>query len=571
MSTKQVVFKRSARKSLQRGVNALADAVRVTLGPRGRNVALEKSWGSPIVTKDGVTVAKEIELERKAENLGARMVREVATRTNDETGDGTTTATVLAQALFKGGIKLIEAGVGAMDLKRGMDAAVAAMVENLRRQSKKVQGRDDVARIATVSSNGDQEIGRIMAEAMDKVSKDGVITIEEARGIETEVDIVEGMQFDRGYLSPYFVTEQTEQLVELEEPYLLISEKKVSAMADLVPILEAVKNKNGSLLIIAEDVDGEALATLVVNKLRGILKVAAVKAPGYGDRRKEMLKDIAILTGGTVFSEDLGRKLDSATLGDLGRASRISIDKDNTTIVGGKGQKSAVKGRIEQIRSQIAETTSDYDREKLEERLAKLSGGVAVIRVGAPTETEMKERKARFKDALAAPRAAVEEGYVPGGGVALLRAARAIDQLEGLAEDQRLGAQLVQRAAHAPLQQIVANAGLDGAVVVEKVRSGKGAFGFDAQQEEYTDLVEAGIIDPLKVVRVALENSSSVAGLMLTTQALVVETPKKEERAAGGGMDEMGGMGGMGMGGMGGMGMGGMGGMGGMDDDFPMD
>jgi chaperonin GroEL len=563
MSTKQVVFKRSARKSLQRGVNALADAVRVTLGPRGRNVALEKSWGSPIVTKDGVTVAKEIELERKAENLGARMVREVATRTNDETGDGTTTATVLAQALFKGGIKLIEAGVGAMDLKRGMDAAVAAMVENLKRQSKKVQGRDDVARIATVSSNGDQEIGRIMAEAMDKVSKDGVITIEEARGIETEVDIVEGMQFDRGYLSPYFVTEQTEQLVELEEPYLLISEKKVSAMADLVPILEAVKNKNGSLLIIAEDVDGEALATLVVNKLRGILKVAAVKAPGYGDRRKEMLKDIAILTGGTVFSEDLGRKLDSATLGDLGRASRISIDKDNTTIVGGKGQKSAVKGRIEQIRSQIAETTSDYDREKLEERLAKLSGGVAVIRVGAPTETEMKERKARFKDALAATRAAVEEGYVPGGGVALLRAARAIDQLEGLAEDQRLGAQLVQRAAHAPLQQIVANAGLDGAVVVEKVRSGKGAFGFDAQQEEYTDLVEAGIIDPLKVVRVALENSSSVAGLMLTTQALVVETPKKEERAAGGGMDEMGGMGGMGMGGMGGMG--------GMDDDFPMD
>jgi chaperonin GroEL len=570
MTSKEITFDKAARKALRQGVDALADVVKVTLGPRGRNVALEKSWGPPNVTKDGVTVAKEIEFSAKLQNLGAQMVREVATRTNDDTGDGTTTATVLAQAILAEGLRLIEAGAAAMDVKRGIETATTVMVEQLKKLAKKASGAEDVRRIATVSANGDESIGDVLAEAMEKVTRDGVITISEAKGRETEVEIVEGMRFDRGYLSPYFVTDQDAQKVALDDCYVLISEKKISAMTDLIPVLEAVNKKGAALLIIAEDVDGEALATLVVNKLRGALRVAAVKAPGYGDRRKEMLKDIATLTGANAFMADLGRNLDSAKLADLGEAHRIEIDKDNTTIIGGKGKKSDIKGRIEQIRAQIEETSSDYDREKLEERLARLAGGVAVIKVGATTEPEMKERKARFDDALAATRAAVEEGYVPGGGVALLRAAAAVDSIPNLNADQRAGAGILARAATAPLAQIAANAGLEPRVVVEKVRAQSGAHGYDARADKYCDLVAAGVIDPAKVVRIALQNAASVAGLMLTTEAVVTERPKPPPSPAGGG-GGMGGMGGMGMGGMGmgGMGMGGMGGMG--MDDFSMD
>jgi chaperonin GroEL len=548
MAAKEIKYYGEAREKITRGVNILADVVKVTLGPRGRNVILEKSWGSPTITKDGVTVAKEIELEDKFENMGAQMVKEVASKTSDMAGDGTTTATILAQAIYREGSKLVAAGHNPMALKRGIDKAVETVVDELKKLSKPTQEQKEIAQVGTISANNDTAIGNIIAEAMNKVGKEGVITVEEAKSMETILDVVEGMQFDRGYISPYFVTDPERMEVVLEEPYLLIHEKKVSNMKDLLPILEQTARMNKPLLIVAEDVEGEALATLVVNKLRGTLKVCAVKAPGFGDRRKAMLEDIAILTNGKVISEDLGIKLESVTLNDLGSAKTIRVDKDKTTIVDGGGTRDAIEGRVKQLRTQIEETTSDYDREKLQERLAKLVGGVAVIKVGAATETEMKERKARVEDALNATRAAVEEGIVPGGGVALLRCVSALAKVKLEGEDV-FGANIVKRALEEPIRQIANNAGHEGSVVVERVKGEKGAFGFNAETETYEDLTKAGVIDPTKVVRFALQNAASVASLLLTTEAMVAEKPKKEEARPG----MPGGMGGMGGGGMGGM------------------
>jgi chaperonin GroEL len=541
MAAKDIIFSQSARSSIGHGLNVLANTVKVTLGPRGRNVIIEKSWGSPTVTKDGVTVAKEIELEDKLANMGAQMVKEVASKTSDLAGDGTTTATVLAQAIYVEGARLVAAGHNPMDLKRGIDAAVARMVEHLAKQSKPTRGKLEIAQIATISANGDTVIGDILSQAMEKVGKEGVITVEEAKAMETTLDVVEGMQFDRGYLSPYFVTDAERMEVVLEDCWILIHEKRISAMKDLLPLLEQVVKSTKPLLMVAEDVDGEALATLVVNKLRGTLTVCAVKAPGFGDRRKEMLKDLAVLTGGQAITEDLGLRLESVGLEALGRAKRVTIDKDNTTIIDGAGKKADIEGRVKQLRAQIDDTTSDYDREKLQERLAKLVGGVAIVRVGAATESEMKEKKARVEDALHATRAAVEEGIVPGGGVALIRAVQSLTGLK-LEDDRQYGVNVIRRAAEEPLRQIAHNAGADGAIVVDKVKDGKGAFGFNAATEAYEDLVAAGIIDPTKVVRVALQNAASVAGLMLMTEALVAERPRTGGSASPG----PGGMGGMG-------------------------
>ena len=553
MASKELRFEEAARRALQRGVDVLADAVKVTMGPRGRNVLIEKSWGAPTSTKDGVTVAKAVELEDKFQNLGAQMVKEVASKTSDVAGDGTTTATVLAQAIFSAGLKLVAAGAAPMSLKRGIDKAVAAIVEQLAKGSRRVRGKDEIAQVGTVSSNGDASIGGMIAEAMEKVGKEGVITVEEAKTMETELDVVEGMQFDRGYISPYFVTNADKMRVEMEDAYILINEKKLSSLNELLPLLEAVVQTGKPLVIVAEDVEGEALATLVVNKIRGTLNVAACKAPGFGDRRKAMLDDIAILTGGKAISEDLGIKLESVTLADLGRAKRVVLDRANTTIIGGAGKKSDIEGRVNQIRAQIEETDSDYDREKLQERLAKLAGGVAVIRVGAATEAELKEKKARVEDALHATRAAVEEGIVAGGGVALVRAEKALADL-ALEGDEALGADIVRQAITAPLRQIALNCGHDGSVVLSRVREKSGDFGFNAASEEYGDLVKDGIIDPTKVVRSALQNAASVAGLLVTTECAVVDRPQPPAPMPGGAP------------GMGGMGdMGGMGGMGGMD------
>jgi chaperonin GroEL len=533
MAAKEIVYKESARGLILNGVNALADAVKVTLGPKGRNVVIEKSFGSPTITKDGVTVAKEIELENKFENMGAQMVREVASKTSDIAGDGTTTATVLAQAVFREGSRLVAAGHNPMEIKRGIDKAVEAVVAELKKMAKSTKDPNEIAQVGTVSANGDTTVGQLLSEAMEKVGKEGVITVEEAKSAETTLDVVEGMQFDRGYLSPYFVTDPERMEASLEDAYILLSEKKISNMKDLLPVLEAIARQQKPLLIIAEDIEGEALATLVVNKLRGTLTCAAVKAPGFGDRRKEMLKDIATLTGGQVIAEELGLKLENVTISDLGQAKRVKIDKDNTTIVDGAGKKDKIKARQNEIRAQIESTTSDYDREKLQERLAKLVGGVAVVKVGAATETEMKEKKARVEDALHATRAAVEEGIVPGGGVALLRAQKALDKLE-VPEEQKAGVAIIRRAVEEPLRQIVANAGDEGSIVVQKVREGKGNFGLNAATGEYGDLVAMGVIDPVKVVRSALQNAASVSGLMLTTEALVAEKPKNEKPAAGG-------------------------------------
>jgi chaperonin GroEL len=547
MAAKEIHFEMNARGEIARGVNILANTVKVTLGPKGRNVVIEKSFGAPLVTKDGVTVAKEIELENKFENMGAQMVKEVASKTSDKAGDGTTTATVLAQAIFAEGLKLVAAGHDPMELKRGIEWGVARVVEELKKLAKECKTKKDIASVGTISANGDEAIGKIIADAMDKVGKDGVITVEEAKSLETTLDFVEGMQFDRGYLSPYFVTDAERMEVSLDDPFLLLVEKKISGMKDLLPILEQVVKSGRPLLIIAEDVEGEALATLVVNKLRGTLQVAAVKAPGFGDRRKAMLQDIAVLTGGQVVSEDLGIKLENITLKDLGTAKRITIDKDNTTIVDGAGSADEIQARIKQIKAQIEETTSDYDKEKLQERLAKLVGGVAVINVGAATEVEMKEKKARVEDAMHATRAAREEGVVAGGGVALIRARTVLDKPALSSEEQKFGVRLLWRACEEPLRQIAQNAGQEGSVVLDKVANNKGAFGFNAATEKYEDLVEAGVIDPTKVVRTALENAASVAALLLTTEALVAEKPKKEEAhshgAGGGGMGGMGGMG----------------------------
>ncbi|MDX2023763.1 MAG: chaperonin GroEL [Deltaproteobacteria bacterium] len=537
MAAKQIVFSQSARASVARGLDALANAVKVTLGPRGRNVIIEKSWGSPTVTKDGVTVAKEIELDDKLANMGAQMVKEVASKTSDIAGDGTTTATVLAQAIYREGSKLVAAGHNPMDLKRGVDAAVVALVDELKALSKPTKGKSDITQVGTISANGEAQIGELLAEAMEKVGKEGVITVEEAKSMETALEVVEGMQFDRGYLSPYFVTDSERMETVLEDAYVLVHEKRIANMKDLLPLLEQVVKSGRPLLVIAEEVEGEALATLVVNKLRGTLQVCAVKAPGFGDRRKEMLKDIAILTGGQCITEDLGLKIENLTLKDLGRAKRVKVDKDNTTIIDGAGSKDEIQGRTKQIRAQIEETTSDYDREKLQERLAKIVGGVAVVKVGAATEAEMKEKKARVEDALNATRAAVEEGIVPGGGVALVRASAALQKLQ-FTDDRQYGVQIIKRAAEAPLRQIAENAGVDGSIVLEKVRAGAGGFGFNAATETYEDLVQAGVIDPTKVVRTALQNASSVASLMLTTEALVAEKPKAEEaKAASAGAD----------------------------------
>ena len=534
MAAKEIVYQEKARTLILNGVNALADAVKVTLGPKGRNVVIEKSFGSPTITKDGVTVAKEIELENKFENMGAQMVKEVASKTSDNAGDGTTTATVLAQAIFREGSKLVAAGHNPMEIKRGIDAGVAVIVEELKKMAKSTKDPNEIAQVGTVSANGDTTIGKLLSEAMEKVGKEGVITVEEAKSAETALDVVEGMQFDRGYLSPYFVTDPERMEVSLEDCYILLSEKKISNMKDLLPVLEAIARSQKPLLIIAEDVDGEALATLVVNKLRGTLSAASVKAPGFGDRRKEMLKDIAVLTGGQVIAEELGLKLENVTISDLGQAKRVKIDKENTTIVDGAGKKDKIKGRQQEIRNQIEATSSDYDREKLQERLAKLVGGVAVIKVGAATETEMKEKKARVEDALHATRAAVEEGIVPGGGVALIRAQKALEGLK-VPEEQRAGVRILERAIEEPLRQIVGNAGEEGSIVVQKVKEGKGNFGFNAATGKYGDLVADGVIDPVKVVRSALQNAASVAGLMLTTEALVAEKPKEEKAPAGGG------------------------------------
>ncbi len=543
MAAKEIAYQENARNLILNGVNALANAVRVTLGPKGRNVVIEKSFGSPTITKDGVTVAKEIELENRFENMGAQMVREVASKTSDVAGDGTTTATVLAQAIFREGTKLVAAGHNPMDIKRGIEKAVEACVESMRKIAKSTKDPQEIAQVGTVSANGDETVGQLLAEAMEKVGKEGVITVEEAKSAETTLDVVEGMQFDRGYLSPYFVTDPERMEAVLEDAYILLSEKKISNMKDLVPVLEAIARQQKPLLIIAEDIEGEALATLVVNKLRGTLHCAAVKAPGFGDRRKEMLRDIATLTGGQVISEDLGLKLENVTISDLGRAKTIKVDKDATTIVDGSGKKDVIKARQSEIRTQIENTTSDYDREKLQERLAKLVGGVAVIKVGAATETEMKERKARVEDALHATRAAVEEGIVPGGGVALLRAQKSLDKLE-VTDDERFGVQIIRRALEEPLRQICANAGEEASIIVQQVREGKGAFGYNARTNKFGDLISMGVIDPVKVVRSALQNAASVAGLMLTTEALVAEKPKEEKSSGGGGGHGGGGMGG---------------------------
>ena len=545
MAAKQIAFDQEAREAIRRGVNALARAVKITLGPRGRNVILEKSWGAPTVTKDGVTVAKEIELKDKYENMGARLVREVASKTSDVAGDGTTTATVLAEAIFEEGLKNVTAGANAMELKRGIDKAVEAIVERLKTDSREVKGKKEIAQVGSVAANNDAEIGKMIAEAMDKVGKDGVITVEEGKSMETNVEWVEGMQIDRGYQSPYFVTDPDSMEAVLEDAYVLIHEKKISNIQKLVPLLEKVAKSGTPLVIISEEVEGEALATLVVNKLRGTFKCAAAKAPGYGDRRKAMLEDIAILTGGKAIFEDLGIELDAVELTDLGRAKKVVMDKDNTTIIEGAGSSAAIQGRIRQIRNEIEATTSDYDGEKLQERLAKLAGGVAQINVGAATEVEMKEKKARVEDALHATRAAVEEGILPGGGVALCRAAAALDDLK-LKGDQRIGADIVRRALPSPLKQIAQNAGLDGAVVLEKIKDKGPTEGYDALTDKYCDMIEAGIIDPTKVVRCALQNASSVAGLLLTTDALVAELPEKRPAGHPGGGPDMGGMGGMG-------------------------
>jgi chaperonin GroEL len=532
MAAKRLLYGASARAAILRGVRQLSTAVKATLGPKGRNAILDKKWGSPTITKDGVTVAKEIELPDPYENMGAQLVREVASKTSDAAGDGTTTATVLAEAIFREGVKNLAAGASAMDLKRGIDRAVEIVVAELKRISKPCQGKKEIAQIGTISANNDRTIGDLIAEAMEKVGKDGVITVEEGKSLSTTLDVVEGMQFDRGYISPYFVTNAERMEAVLEDPYILVHEKKISSMKDLLPLLEEIVKVGKPLLIIAEDVEGEALATLVVNKLRGTLSVVAVKAPGFGDRRKAMLEDIAILTGGKAISEDLGIKLESVKVADLGRAKRVTVDKDNTTIIEGYGDKKKIEGRCKQIKAQIEETTSDYDREKLQERLAKLVGGVAVIRVGAATETEMKEKKARVEDALHATKAAVEEGIVPGGGVALVRCLPALDNLK-LDGDQQVGVNIVRRALEEPLRQIALNAGHDGSVVLERIRTEKQlSFGFDAAKEEFCDLFEAGIIDPTKVTRSALQNAASVAGLMLTTEVMVTEIPEKKESKA---------------------------------------
>ena len=545
MAAKEVKFSVEARDKMLRGVDILNNAVKVTLGPKGRNVVLDKSFGAPRISKDGVTVAKEIELEDKFENMGAQMVREVASKTSDVAGDGTTTATVLAASIVKEGAKSVAAGMNPMDLKRGIDLAVEAVVEDLKKNSKKVTSNEEIAQVGTISANGDSEIGRFLAEAMKKVGNEGVITVEEAKSLETELDVVEGMQFDRGYISPYFVTNADKMRVEMEDPYVLINEKKLSGLQELLPLLESVVQTSKPLLIIAEDVEGEALATLVVNKLRGGLKVAAVKAPGFGDRRKAMLQDIAVLTGGQAISEDLGIKLENVTLNMLGRAKKVTIDKENTTIVGGAGKKADIEARITQIKAQIEETTSDYDREKLQERLAKLAGGVAVIRVGGATEVEVKERKDRVDDAMHATRAAVEEGILPGGGVALLRASESLRKVRPHNDDQKTGVEIVRKALSWPARQIAINAGEDGSVIVGKIlEKDQYAFGFDAQTGEYGNLVSKGIIDPTKVVRTALQDAASVAGLLITTEAMVAEVPKKQAPAMppggggmGGGMD----------------------------------
>jgi chaperonin GroEL len=534
MAAKEIIYDTSARDRILAGVNALANAVKVTLGPKGRNVVIEKSFGAPTVTKDGVTVAKEVELENRFENMGAHMVREVASKTSDVAGDGTTTATVLAQAIFREGSKMVAAGHNPMEIKRGIEAGVAHITTKLSRLSKATKDRTEIAQVGTISANGDTEIGEIIAEAMETVGKQGVITVEEAKGLQTELDVVEGMQFDRGYLSPYFVTDSERMETVLEDVFILICEKKISNMKDLLPVLEGIARQQKPLLVIAEDVEGEALATLVVNKLRGTLTTCAVKAPGFGDRRKEMLKDIAVLTGGQVISEELGIKLENVTLDDLGRAKRITIDKDNTTVVDGSGKKKDIAGRVETITRQIQDTSSDYDREKLQERLAKLSGGVAVIKVGAATEVEMKEKKARVEDALHATRAAVEEGIVPGGGVALIRAQVGLNKLD-ISDEQRVGVNILIRAIEEPLRQISGNAGLEGSIVVNEVRKGKGGFGFNARDEKYGDLIKMGVIDPTKVVRTALQNVASVVGLMLTTEALIAEVPKEDKAPAAGG------------------------------------
>jgi chaperonin GroEL len=546
MPAKEVRFHEGARVKMIHGLNILADAVKVTLGPKGRNVVLERSFGAPTVTKDGVSVAKEIELKDKFENMGAQMVKEVASKTSDVAGDGTTTATVLAQAIVREGMKFVTSGMNPMDLKRGIDKAVIAVVEELKKVSKPCTTSKEIAQVGSISANADSDIGKIIANSMDKVGKEGVITVEDGKSLANELDIVEGMQFDRGYLSPYFINNAEKQIAVLDDPYILLHDKKISSIRELLPLLEQVAKAGKPLLIIAEEVEGEALATLVVNNIRGILKTCAVKAPGFGDRRKAMLEDMAILTGGTVISEELGLKLENATLKDLGRAKKVEAAKENTTIIDGAGNKKDIEGRVKQIRVQIDEATSDYDKEKLQERVAKLAGGVAVIKVGAATEVEMKEKKARVEDALHATRAAVEEGVVPGGGVALVRARQALKNLKGENHDQEAGIKIVLRALEEPLRQIVANAGAEPSVVMNKVLEGKGNFGFNAQTDEYGDLVEMGVIDPTKVTRTALQNAASVAGLMLTTDAMVAELVEEKKGGGAGGMPDMGGMGGMG-------------------------
>ncbi|SKA03313.1 chaperonin GroEL [Novilysobacter spongiicola] len=545
MAAKEIRFGEDARSKMLRGVNTLANAVKATLGPKGRNVVLDKSFGAPTITKDGVSVAKEIELADKFENMGAQMVKEVASKTSDIAGDGTTTATVLAQALIREGMKAVAAGMNPMDLKRGIDKAVIGAVEELKKISKPSSTSKEIAQVGAISANSDTNIGDLIAQAMDKVGKEGVITVEEGSGLDNELDVVEGMQFDRGYLSPYFINNQQSMQAELDDPFILLYDKKISNVRDLLPVLEGVAKAGKPLLIVAEDVEGEALATLVVNTIRGIVKVCAVKAPGFGDRRKAMLEDMAVLTGGTVISEEIGLQLEKATINDLGRAKKVQISKENTTIIDGAGETGGIESRIKQIKAQIEETSSDYDREKLQERVAKLAGGVAVIKVGASTEIEMKEKKARVEDALHATRAAVEEGVVPGGGVALVRALAAITDLKGINEDQNHGIQIALRAMEAPLREIVTNAGEEPSVILNKVKEGTGSYGYNAANGEYGDMLEFGILDPTKVTRTALQNAASIAGLMITTEAMVGELPKKDEPAmpAGGGMGDMGGMG----------------------------
>ncbi len=545
MAAKEVRFSDDARQRMLRGVNVLANAVKATLGPKGRNAVLEKSFGAPTITKDGVSVAKEIELKDKFENMGAQMVKEVASNTSDEAGDGTTTATVLAQAIIREGLKAVSSGRNPMDIKRGIDKAVTTAVEELKKLSKPSKDSKSIAQVGTISANGDESIGKTIADAMEKVGREGVITVEEGSGLENELEVVEGMQFDRGYLSPYFINNQQSQTTELEKPVILLVDKKISNIRELLPLLEGVAKSGRPLVVVAEDVEGEALATLVVNNIRGILKVAAVKAPGFGDRRKAMLQDIAILTGGTVISDEVGLSLEKATINDLGEAKKVVVEKENTTIIDGAGKQSDIKGRIESIRQQAEEATSDYDKEKLQERVAKLSGGVAVVKVGAATEVEMKEKKARVEDALHATRAAVEEGVVPGGGVALIRAQKALDKLEGANEDQTVGIRILSRSIEEPLRQIVENAGEDAAVILNKIKEGKGTYGYNAASGEFGDLIDQGILDPTKVTRLALQNAASVSGLLLTTEVMVAEAPKDEEHSHGG--MPPGGMGGMDM------------------------